>query len=274
MQAHLALAAFLKAQVSRARLPGLSGGRGRYYSMWNPPLTSAAFDSTQQVLPSFKRHIFFPFFLTSTAKPSPVYVKANGLDHIGTTGWMDGWGWVRFGSIFSSKLNLVQNDQNPHFFASASFDIILVPSLKPILAPEAWGTSGLYDTSLPFTHRFAQFVRRFETVEKLRHGSCLGTLPEPIAQPRVPDICLSDNGNGALGALDTSSNSISGTWPRLPLAGPISTPLLALSELAVPLAVLRSVSALRSRYVGRYAMAPREITKRSMLGKARKHNRL
>ncbi|KAK1509845.1 hypothetical protein CTAM01_01968 [Colletotrichum tamarilloi] len=76
MQAHLALAAFLKSQVSRARLPGLSGGRGRYYSMWNPPLTSTAFDSTQQVLPSFKRHIFFPFFLTSDQlsgdkKPGP-----------------------------------------------------------------------------------------------------------------------------------------------------------------------------------------------------------
>ncbi|KXH41259.1 hypothetical protein CNYM01_04618 [Colletotrichum nymphaeae SA-01] len=257
--------------------------------MWNPPLTSAAFDSTQQVLPSSKRHIFFPFFLTSTAKPSPVHVKANGLDHIGTTGWMDGRGWVRFGSIFSSKLNLLQNDQNPHFFASASFDIILVPSLKPILAPQAWehlqdgpeqrqryiqAAKNKGGAAGSFTHRFAQFVRRFETVEKLRHGSCLGTLPEPIAQPRVPDICLSDNGNGALGALDTSSNSISGTWPRLPLAGPISTPLLALSELAVALAVLRSVSALGSRYVERYAMATQEITKRSMLSKARKGNRL
>ncbi|KAK1731269.1 uncharacterized protein BDZ83DRAFT_598618 [Colletotrichum acutatum] len=57
----------------------------------------------------------------------------------------------------------------------------------------------------------------------LAWARCQTTLPS-----QVPDICLSDNGNGALGALDTSSNSISGTWPRLSLAGPTSTPLLAL----------------------------------------------
>ncbi|KAK1457114.1 hypothetical protein CMEL01_16125 [Colletotrichum melonis] len=267
--------------------------------MWNPPLTSAAFDSTQQVLPSFKRHIFFPFFLTSAQlsgdkKLGPTDVvdtcwldngrKAPQNHHrftlrqtASTTlalldGWMDGDGDMATPKCVCERV-FTPGANVPEGFNQLSIARWTKQKSLCAAAPRI-STSGLYDTSQPFTHRFAQFVRRFETVEKLRHGSCLGTLPEPIAQPRVPDICLSDNGNGALGALDTSSNSISGTWPRLPLAGPISTPLLALSELAVAIAVLRSVSALRSRYVGRYAMATREITKRSMLGKARKHNRL
>ncbi|KAK1535540.1 hypothetical protein CPAR01_09082 [Colletotrichum paranaense] len=55
---------------------------------------------------------------------------------------MDGRGW----------LNLVQNDQNPHFFASASFDIILVPSLSPSWRPRhggicRMGPSNAKDTS-------------------------------------------------------------------------------------------------------------------------------
>ncbi|EXF81105.1 hypothetical protein CFIO01_08201 [Colletotrichum fioriniae PJ7] len=256
MQAHLALAAFLKSQVSRARLPGLSGGRGRYYSMWIPPLTSAAIDSTQQVLPSSKRHIFFPFFLTSDQlsgdkRPGHTDSKLdNGrkapqnhhrfmLRQTASTtlalldGWMDGGmggfaGWARATPKIqatknksggeTNSLSLEENDESTTILANLRLTRRRYGNAEMRLRTGFHARSKRPRRVQPIEHRrliegkkvFAprrpvSFVRRFETVEKLRHGSCLSTLPEPIAQPRVPDICLSDNGNGALGALDTSS---------------------------------------------------------------------